>query len=176
MFSNILKGSSKSLISGFALGAAILFTSFNASAATDTDNSLENFKYCEGGIEIDHETAHNLIKHHGAVVIDVRTPQEYAKGHLKDAFLINLTLEQLSKQNLAEHELLKLLKEKNTPVLVYCHAGKRATFFMKAMVRDGYTHVMNMGGIKDWKYETTFDEPSKSFAEAVNEVPHCCTN
>ena len=67
-----------------------------------------------------------------------------------------------------------LLKEKNTPVLVYCHAGKRATFFMKAMVRDGYTHIMNMGGIEDWKYETTLDEPSKSFAEAIKEVPHCC--
>lgn len=174
MFSTLLKGSSKSLISGFALGAAVLFTSFNASAAAATDNSLENFKYCEGGTKIDQETARKLIQNHGAVVIDVRSPEEYAKGHLKDAYLISFTLDQLAKQNLAEHELLKLLKEKNTPVLVYCHAGKRATFFMKAMVRDGYTHIMNMGGIEDWKYETTLDEPTKSFAEAIKEVPHCC--
>lgn len=109
MLSTLLKGSSKSLISGFALGAAVLFTSFNASAATATDNSLENFKYCEGGTKIDQETARKLIQNHGAVVIDVRSPEEYAKGHLKDAYLISFTLDQLAKQNLAEHELLKLV-------------------------------------------------------------------
>ena len=107
MFSTLLKGSSKSLISGFALGAAVLFTSFNASAAAATDNSLDNFKYCEGGTKIDQETARKLIQNHGAVVIDVRSPEEYAKGHLKDAYLISFTLDQLAKQNLAEHELLK---------------------------------------------------------------------
>lgn len=167
---NVFKRSSCAAFNGLVLSLALFCTSSNAFAS---ENVLENFQYCETSCKVDQAVGHALMEKKGAIVIDVRTKEEYDKGHIKDAYLINLSVDQLTNLNLAEHELLKLLKENDTPVLLHCHAGVRANVFMNAMVRDGFKHVMCMGGLKDWKYGLTFDEPSVSFEEAVkNVVPY----
>jgi phage shock protein E len=78
----------------------------------------------------------------GAVVVDVRTPQEYAAGHVDGA--INIDVEGSS----FDAEIAKL--DKNATYAVYCHSGRRSGLATDAMGKAGFTHVYNLsGGIAD---------------------------
>ena len=78
----------------------------------------------------------------GAVLVDVRTPQEYKEGHIPESKNVPL-------QSLAD-QADKILK-KDDVLFVYCRSGsrsKQATHILKQM---GYTKVKNIGGILDYK-------------------------
>lgn len=73
----------------------------------------------------------------GGQLIDVRTPAEFANGHIKGA--INLSLQAMQQRSLPT-------VAKTQPVYVYCHSGNRssqATVILKAA---GY-HVIDLGAI-----------------------------
>ena len=75
------------------------------------------------------------------LIVDVRTIQEFAQGHLKGA--VNIPLSDLP---LRSGEL-----EKNKPILVYCHTGNRSAQASAILVKAGFTHIYNMeGGISAW--------------------------
>jgi rhodanese-related sulfurtransferase len=78
------------------------------------------------------------------VVLDVRTPEEYASGHLADAVNIDVRAADFSDKVGA--------LDKNKSYLVYCRTGKRslqATDIMKGL---GFTDVTNLtGGITQWQ-------------------------
>lgn len=79
-----------------------------------------------------------------AVLIDVRTPEEYAKGHLAGARNIDWNNE----------DLIAAVKEldRSGPVLLYCAAGGRSEEALHAMQREGFTDVHDLaGGIHAWK-------------------------
>lgn len=76
------------------------------------------------------------------VFIDVRTPGEYAEGHVKGAKLIPL------------QELAGRMNEvpKDRQVYVYCRSGRRSAEASAMLVKAGYTHIENItGGIEAWK-------------------------
>jgi hydroxyacylglutathione hydrolase len=76
------------------------------------------------------------------IVIDVRTPEEYAEGHIQGAKPIPL-------QILPDH-LADVPKDKQ--VYVYCHSGRRSAKAAKLLASHGFTRVENMqGGIEAWK-------------------------
>ena len=80
----------------------------------------------------------------GFVILDVRTPQEYAEGHIQGA--INIDYNASGFQN----KVGKLDKTKT--YLVYCHTGIRSAAASKIMVSLGFKNVNNMtGGITDWQ-------------------------
>ena len=73
-----------------------------------------------------------------AILLDVRTSQEYREGHIPGSK--NVPLQRLDK-------LEELTENKDTVLYVYCHSGARsrqATNFLQYM---GYTNVHNIGGI-----------------------------
>ena len=75
------------------------------------------------------------------LVVDVRTPQEYAQGHLKGA--INIPLSDLP---LRIGGLVR-----NRPILVYCQTGYRSAQASAILVKAGFTQVYNMdGGMTAW--------------------------
>ena len=77
------------------------------------------------------------------IVIDVRTPQEYAGGHIRDA--INIDLNSASFKD----DIVKL--DRNFTCIVYCQAGVRSAAARKIMEELGFKHVINMnGGISVW--------------------------
>lgn len=76
-----------------------------------------------------------------AVWIDVRTPTEYASGHLEGAVLIPY---QGIEKGVAE---LKL--ERDAPIYLYCAVGGRAEAAKKRLQSVGYTQVTNVGGLSD---------------------------
>ena len=78
----------------------------------------------------------------GTVVVDVRTPAEYAAGHIDGA--INIDVEAPT----FDAEIAKL--DKNATYTVYCHSGRRSGLATDAMGKAGFTHVYNLtGGIAD---------------------------
>jgi phage shock protein E len=92
----------------------------------------------------DPATARALIAT-GAVVIDVRTADEYAGGHLASA--VNLPVQELSSR-LGEIDAL-VAGDKTRPVVVYCAAGGRAAKAKLQLEAAGYAHVVNGGGFDD---------------------------
>ena len=78
-----------------------------------------------------------------AQLIDVRTPGEYAEGHLKNAVNVNY--------NAADFEAQLGKLNKNRPVLVYCLSGGRSSRAADKMKDMGFSEVYNMdGGIMKW--------------------------
>jgi phage shock protein E len=81
----------------------------------------------------------------GAVVLDVRTPDEYRDGHLPTA--TNVPVDDVSTR-LGEVDQLTH-GDKAKPIVVYCAAGKRAARAKQTLESAGYTHVVNGGGFDD---------------------------
>jgi rhodanese-related sulfurtransferase len=79
----------------------------------------------------------------GIVVLDVRTPEEFAEGHLANAINIDF------QSGNFEEEISKLDKSKT--YAVYCRSGNRSGQAVKDMSDLGFTNIYDMdGGIIDW--------------------------
>lgn len=82
-----------------------------------------------------------------AVILDVRTQEEYTEGHIKDALLLPL-------DNIGEDTASELMQDKSKTVLVYCRTGRRSEMAAKKLLELGYTQVYDFGGITtDWSGE-----------------------
>ncbi len=79
-----------------------------------------------------------LVEKNNAIILDVRTPEEFAAGHVKGAVNLNI-YDAGFKDGLA-----KLDKAK--PVLVYCKAGSRSSDAANQMKDLGFGEVYNFGG------------------------------
>ena len=82
-------------------------------------------------------------KSQGQTVIDIRTPKEFAEGHLEGAVNIdyfdNSFLEQISKL------------DKNQPIFLYCRSGSRSSSARKKIANKGFVEVNDLqGGIMNW--------------------------
>ncbi len=80
------------------------------------------------------------------ILIDVRTPEEYADVHIPNSKSLPL--------NKLESGISKIAKNKDAEIIVYCQSGARAASACSQLSAMGYTNVSNMGGIQSWKYET----------------------
>lgn len=80
------------------------------------------------------------------VVVDVRTPSEFASGHIEGAKLVpNETISTTQKP--------EALPDLNAVILVYCRSGNRSAQAARKLVSLGYVNVYDFGGIIDWPYE-----------------------
>jgi len=87
-----------------------------------------------------------LAKDPKFVLVDVRTPGEFATGHLKGAKLVDFKA-----PNFAE-EIGKLPRD--AKILLYCRSGHRSGLAMETMKGMGFQDVRHMtGGITAWKAE-----------------------
>ena len=80
----------------------------------------------------------------GAVLLDVREPDEYAAGHIPGS--VNLPLSVIAAAP-------KRVPKKDTPLFVYCLSGNRSSSAVGALKSMGYTNVTNIGGIRSWRGE-----------------------
>lgn len=74
----------------------------------------------------------------GAVLLDVRTPQEYKEGHIPGSK--NIPLQTIDKA-------ATVINNKETPLYVYCYSGSRSSQAVHILKRMGYINVTNIGGI-----------------------------
>ena len=73
-----------------------------------------------------------------AVLLDVRTPQEYREGHIPGSK--NVPLQTLDK-------VRSVVENKDAELFVYCYSGARSRQAMATLQHMGYTNVQNIGGI-----------------------------
>ncbi|MFK7851684.1 MAG: rhodanese-like domain-containing protein [Akkermansiaceae bacterium] len=80
----------------------------------------------------------------GAQLLDVRTKEEWAEGHIKGATLIPVTEEGFLKK-------AKSTIDSKKPVVVYCRSGKRSAMATKKLREAGFTVFDLKGGFTAWK-------------------------
>lgn len=83
------------------------------------------------------------IKADSVQLVDVRTPQEYAEGHIDGA--LNINVQSVDFQQMAEKEL-----SKDSTILVYCRSGRRSMDAAEVLTKLGYNVVNLKGGIIEW--------------------------
>ena len=77
----------------------------------------------------------------GAVLLDVRTAEEYRDGHIDGS--INIPLDKIS-------SVENIVKDKSTPLYVHCLSGGRSGQAVSYLKQMGYTNVKNIGGISSY--------------------------
>lgn len=90
---------------------------------------------------IDGKAARALVKDQKALILDVRTDDEFNARHLDGA--VNIPAEDLQKR-IAE------LPDKKRPVIVYCKSGGRSAKAAEILKAAGFTQVHDLGGIGNW--------------------------
>lgn len=93
----------------------------------------QNRCYCETNMS---EQQLKKMVEQGAVLLDVRSPQEFEEGHLKNAIL------------LPEYEIQEkansILLDKSQVIIVYCSTGHRSQKAQKMLQKLGYKKVYNL--------------------------------
>lgn len=102
------------------------------------------------GTKIDHvsavEAAELIKKDPAIIVIDVRTPDEYATGHIPNTINIDF------KSPAFADEVKKLDPSKT--YLVHCRSGGRSTSSLDTFKKLGFKHIIHLdGGMMDWGKE-----------------------
>ena len=82
-----------------------------------------------------------------SLILDVRTEDEYERGHIPQAVLLPL--------DTIEEEASSELPKKDQTILVYCRSGVRSKIAARILDAMGYTNVYEFGGILEWPYEIT---------------------
>jgi len=84
-----------------------------------------------------------LEKTPDAILLDVRTPEEYREGHLAKSILIPVDRVASSAPG--------VLTKKDVPLLVYCRSGNRSQSAVRTLKKLGYTNVTELStGIIGW--------------------------
>lgn len=92
--------------------------------------------------DINKEEMNKLVRQ-GALLVDIRSPQEYKEGHLNSA----ISLPEYEIKNKCE----TVLKDKNKIIIVYCTSGERSKKAQKRLQQKGYINVYNLlGGIEKY--------------------------
>ena len=81
----------------------------------------------------------------GFIILDVRTPEEFAAGHIPGA--LNIPNETIGTDEIPQ------LPEKEQRIYVYCRSGNRSKQAAEKLVALGYTGIVEIGGILDWPGE-----------------------
>lgn len=77
----------------------------------------------------------------GAVLLDVRTPEEYREGHIPGSQ--NVPLQTLDRVE-------RVVSDRSAPLFVYCRSGSRSRQAVDALRRMGYSNLQNIGGIASY--------------------------
>lgn len=107
--------------------------------------SLLGLFSCKGYDNLSVEAFRNKVATDGTVqLVDVRTPEEYAEGHLAGAFNIDWKAEGFLEAASATLDTAR-------PVLVYCRSGRRSAEAASALQKAGFQVANLLGGINAWK-------------------------
>lgn len=103
--------------------------------AENTDSSDSSVNYME---------AKEKIINEGAILLDVRTKEEYNEKHIDGASL--LPLDKIDIDSISQ-----IVSEKDTPIIVYCRSGNRSQQAREKLIALGYSKVYDLGAMSNWK-------------------------
>ncbi len=132
----------------FAFISAIVLLAFSPACSRDASAQKPSSEASTktGLPDRDPALAHRLVAE-GGVLLDVRTPEEYAEHHVDGA--VNIPVGDLESR-LAEIEKLTS-NDKSKSIVVYCRSGGRASRAKTMLLSAGYEKVTNLGGIDNWE-------------------------
>ncbi len=87
-----------------------------------------------------------LVRQEGAVLLDVRTPREFAEEHIEGA--INIPYDEIDARTAEINGLQG--GDKAVPIVVYCRTGRRAAIAKQTLMDGGRSQVTNLRGLSDW--------------------------
>lgn len=93
---------------------------------------------------ISYMDAKEKIINNGAILIDVRSEEEYAENHIQGATLLNV-------EEIDEITAKDVINTLDTEVIVYCQSGNRSSQAKKILQDLGYTNVFDLGAMSNWK-------------------------
>lgn len=96
-------------------------------------------------------------------ILDVRTPGEFAGGHIENALNVDWTGSDFN------NGIAKL--DKTKPVLVYCLSGGRSSAAAKEMRKQGFEHVLELGkGMLGWRADKMPETKENSKADSASKA------
>ena len=92
---------------------------------------------------ISYMEAKEKIINNGAILVDVRTEDEYNSNHISGAVLLTL-------DTIDENSVLNIVENKDIPLIVYCQSGNRSGQALSKLKDLGY-EVYDLGSINNWE-------------------------
>jgi rhodanese-related sulfurtransferase len=86
------------------------------------------------------------VRDEGALLLDVRSPSEFASGHVDGAR--NIPHDQIANRIAEVRELQG--GDASRPIVVYCRSGGRSAAAKRTLRDNGFEKVTNLGGIAKW--------------------------
>lgn len=106
---------------------------------------VKNKEFLDMYTKVSPQDAKALMDEGGYIILDVRTPSEFAGGHIKGA--INHPVEEIA-------NVSRSIADKDAKILLHCRSGGRSKTAAEAMIQQGYRNVIDFGGLLDWPYGT----------------------
>ena len=119
----------------FAMGIFSAILGFFSCNAQNPDNAFKS-------VEV--EEFAKVIADTAVIRLDVRTPEEYAEGHIDNAVNIDVQNDSFEKKAVST-----LPKDKT--IALYCRSGRRSKNAAKILSANGYTVVELSSGYNGWK-------------------------
>jgi len=129
-----------------ALATALLALGCSPAPTDAAKTSADQAGSADALPDRDPALAKKLVEEEHAVLLDVRTPEEYAEGNLEGS--VNIPHDQIDAK-MAEIETLTS-GDKGHAIVLYCRSGARAGKAKAALQAAGYTRVTNVGGMTDY--------------------------
>ena len=99
--------------------------------------NIKRYNRIENEVDIDYVELKERVKT-GAILLDVRSAQEYQEGHLEGAILIP--------EFEIEKNIEKIIRDKHQEIVIYCTSGARSKKASKIMRMKGYDNLYDLKG------------------------------
>ena len=124
-----------------ALTAVLILTGCGSSADDKTVGDKKTYRQVSP-----EEAAAMMEEETDYIILDVRTQEEYEASHIPGAICI--PNETIGTDDIPE------LPDKDQLILVYCRSGNRSKQASEKLAKQGYTNIVEFGGINSWTGET----------------------
>lgn len=124
-----------------ALTAVLILTGCGSSADDKTAGDKKTYRQVSP-----EEAAAMMEEETDYIILDVRTQEEYETAHIPGAICI--PNETIGTEDIPE------LPDKDQLILVYCRSGNRSKQASEKLAKQGYTNIVEFGGINSWMGET----------------------
>ncbi len=115
----------------------ILFFLSGCDSKISGNSSLENGR-------VNYVQAKELIINNGAILVDVRTKEEYDEKHIDGAVLLPV-------DEIEDEKVKEIVNSKDDFIIVYCKSGVRSSEAASKLNDLGYNNVYNLGAMSNWK-------------------------
>ena len=124
-----------------ALTAVLILTGCGSSAEDKTADDKKTYRQVSP-----EEAAAMMEEETDYIILDVRTQEEYETAHIPGAICI-------PNETIGTDEIPEL-PDKDQLILVYCRSGNRSKQASEKLAKQGYTNIVEFGGINSWTGET----------------------